>query len=118
MPFIQHQVRGAKICHYELAENITIGRSTTNQVVIDDATVSAQHAVIEKAETGYQIRDLGSTNGVYVNGKRLLISPIQPTDNIVIGTHNFRLVEELPNDLQQTVRIKKSWIPGVYYTKD
>lgn len=116
MPYILHQMRGSTIGHCELAETITIGRSTSNQVVIDDATVSAHHAVIERADAGYQIRDLDSTNGVYVNGKRLTLSPIQASDNIVIGTHNLRVVETLPNDLERTVRIKKSWIPGIYYT--
>lgn len=116
MPYILHELRGSTISHYELAEHITIGRSTSNQVVIDDATVSAQHAIIEKTDTGYQIRDLDSTNGVYVNGKRLTVSPIQAADNIVIGTHNLRVVDALPNELEKTVRIKKSWIPGIYYT--
>lgn len=116
MPYILHELRGSNISHYELAEHITIGRSTSNQVVIDDATVSAHHAIIEKTETGYQIRDLDSTNGVYVNGKRLTVSPIQAADNIVIGTHNLRVVDTLPNELEKTVRIKKSWIPGIYYT--
>lgn len=116
MPYILHELRGSTISHHELADHITIGRSTNNQVVIDDATVSAQHAVIEKTDDGYQIRDLGSTNGVHINGKRLSVSPVQAADTIVIGTHNLRVVDSLPNELEKTVRIKKSWIPGIYYT--
>jgi hypothetical protein len=37
---------------------------------------------------------------------------------VVIGTHTVRLVEQLPDSLQHTLKIKKSWIPGVYYTAD
>lgn len=117
MPYIQHQLGDSSICHYQLGDQITIGRSTLNQVVIDDATVSARHAVIEKTNAGYQIRDLESTNGVYVNGKRLAFGAIKATDTIAIGTHNLRLVDTLPDELQKTIKIKKSWIPGIYYTE-
>lgn len=117
MPYIRHQFGDSSVCHYQLANEITIGRSTRNQVVIDDATVSARHAVIEKIKSGYQIRDLDSTNGVFVNGKRITLEIIQSTDTIAIGTHNLSLVDNLPDELQKTVRIKKSWIPGIYYTE-
>lgn len=116
MPYIQHLLAGASISHYKLAEALRIGRSADNHIVLNDATVSAQHAVIEKTDSGYQIRDLDSTNGVFINGKRLALSELQFNDVIAIGTHNLRMVEQLPDELQQTVRIKKSWIPGIYYT--
>lgn len=116
MPYILHQLGDSTICHYELADQIRIGRSTNNHVVIDDATVSAQHAVIEKTDSGYQIRDLDSTNGVLVNNKKLKQSPITEQDIIVIGTHNLQLVEQLSEELEKTLKIKKSWLPGVYYT--
>lgn len=118
MPYIQHQLGGSTICHYELAEQITIGRSADNHVVIDDATVSAHHAVIERTDAGYQIRDLGSTNGVRINGKVQQHSLVTQDDLIIIGTHNLRLVEQIPDELQKTLKIKKSWIPGVYYTAE
>lgn len=118
MPYIHHQLNGSSICHYELGERLTIGRGSDNQLVIDDATVSAHHAAIEKVGEGYQIRDLGSTNGVFVNGKRVPVSPIGVEDTIVVGTHDLQFVAQLSDALQRTLRIKKSWIPGVYYTAD
>lgn len=118
MPYIHHQLNGASICHYELGDRLTIGRSTDNQLVIDDATVSAHHAVIEKVDEGYRIRDLGSTNGVFVNGKRQTESPIAENDTIVVGTHDLEFVAQLSDALQKTLKIKKSWIPGVYYTAE
>ena len=118
MPYIQHQFNGATLCHYELAERLTIGRHPDNDISIDDATVSAHHAVIEKMPYGYQIRDLASTNGLRVNGKKTELSTLQPGEPIIIGTHTLLLVENIPNNLHHTLKIKKSWIPGVYYTAD
>jgi pSer/pThr/pTyr-binding forkhead associated (FHA) protein len=54
---------------YELVGDVTtIGRAPSNDVVIDDPTVSAQHATLLKEPDGYRLRDLGSTNGTHVNG--------------------------------------------------
>jgi pSer/pThr/pTyr-binding forkhead associated (FHA) protein len=44
---------------------ITIGRSTTNDIVIDDLVVSRSHAEIRSTPEGYVIKDLGSTNGLF-----------------------------------------------------
>ncbi len=118
MPYIHHLLNGASIGYYPLDESLTIGRNPENHLVIDDPTVSGQHAVIERAADGYQIRDLESTNGVFVNGKRLANSPIQVDDHILIGTHDLELVPQISEDLKKTLKIKKSWIPGVYYTAD
>ncbi len=51
--------------------NIMIGRDTTCQVVVDHPSVSWHHAEITRSDGGYEIRDLGSTNGTYVNGQRI-----------------------------------------------
>ncbi len=118
MPYIHHQLNGASIGYHPLEKSFSIGRNPENQLVIDDPTVSGQHAVIESAEEGYRIRDLESTNGVFVNGKRLSSSPIKEGDRIVIGTHDLELVPQISETLKKTLKIKKSWIPGVYYTAD
>ncbi len=118
MPYIQHQFNGATLYHHELLEHATIGRHADNDIVIDDATVSAHHAVIEKMPYGYQIRDLESTNGLRVNGEKTALCKLQPEEAIIIGSHTLRLIEHLPETLQHTLKIKKSWIPGMYYTAD
>ena len=46
----------------------SIGRSTLNDIVLNDATISQRHASIEYSRTGVLLRDLGSTNGSYVGG--------------------------------------------------
>ena len=116
MPYIQHQFNGATVSHYELGEQLSIGRAADNHILIDDATVSGHHAVIEKTDAGIQIRDLGSTNGIRVNGEKASSALITENDVIIIGTHTLSLIEHLSDELQKTLKIKKSWIPGVYYT--
>ena len=127
MPYIQHQLNGAIVNHYPIdmmeIENsvLSIGRSNENDIQLDDATVSAQHAVIESTESGVQVRDLNSTNGVFLNGKKLGrgdTSVLSVGDVMVIGAHDFSLINELPNEMDKTLKIKKSWIPGVYYTEE
>ena len=51
----------------DLVAQITIGRSSDNQVVIDNKLASRHHAVIQKIKNAYFIKDAGSTNGTFVN---------------------------------------------------
>ena len=68
------------------AEEIIIGRGEDNGIVLNTAEVSRAHAVLTKTEGGYMIRDLGSTNGTFVDkkevgGKYLL----KPGDTVMLG---------------------------------
>ena len=57
---------------YELTDEVTgVGRAATAQIVLADGFASRQHAEIHFVDNGYQIRDLGSKNGVYVRNQRL-----------------------------------------------
>lgn len=64
---------------------LTIGRHPTNHVVIDIATVSAEHAVVEYVGGVYRLTDRGSRNGTYVNGQRITEYHLQDGDIIRIG---------------------------------
>ena len=50
------------------SESTTLGRSTDNEIFLDDVTVSRKHAEISRNGKNYSIRDCGSLNGTYVDG--------------------------------------------------
>jgi pSer/pThr/pTyr-binding forkhead associated (FHA) protein len=50
------------------SESTTLGRSTDNEIFLDDVTVSRKHAEISRNGKTYSIRDCGSLNGTYVDG--------------------------------------------------
>jgi hypothetical protein len=65
-----------------------VGRSRECDIVLSDANVSRRHAEVLPAAAGaWTIADLGSTNGVIVNGRRIQgTAPLQPGDRIALGT--------------------------------
>lgn len=68
---------------------LTVGRSRTCDVVIDDPLVSRQHATITLGNVPV-LQDLGSFNGTFVNGHRLTGStPLQPGDEVIFGNQTF-----------------------------
>jgi pSer/pThr/pTyr-binding forkhead associated (FHA) protein len=70
------------ITHHLVGDVIKIGRASSNDIVIDDPTVSAEHASLTKSPSGYRLRDLGSTNGTQVNG--VFITDAELTDGAEI----------------------------------
>ena len=67
------------------AEVTTIGSAPGSTVQLSDAGVSRKHAGIRKAEGGFELADLGSTNGVYVNGEKVARRRLQLGDVIRVG---------------------------------
>jgi pSer/pThr/pTyr-binding forkhead associated (FHA) protein len=69
-----------------LEGGVLIGRSSDCQLLLDDDYVSTRHARITLTATGYQVEDLGSTNGTFVNNQRLTQpTPFGPGDTLRIG---------------------------------
>jgi hypothetical protein len=65
---------------------VVIGRSRDCDISVDDPNVSRRHAEIRHEDGAYWIADLGSTNGVLVNGKRVERAKLEPDDEILLGT--------------------------------
>ncbi len=72
---------------FGIGEFLTIGKSTDNQIVINENSVSTRHARIEKVDRNYVIRDLRSMSGTFVNGVRILEAFLNADDIIVIGNN-------------------------------
>ena len=117
MAFLKQLCNGNTVSMYELGESVSLGRLPENEITVDDPTVSARHAKLERLDGQYVLTDLDSTNGLLVKGKPIAQLVLEQGMSFSIGTHDFEFYENLPPNLDKTLRIKKSWIPGVYYTE-
>ncbi|MGQ5634663.1 MULTISPECIES: FHA domain-containing protein [unclassified Streptomyces] len=78
-----------------------IGRAADNDLVVDDLVVSRRHAELRAHPDGtYEIVDLGSHNGTYLNGRPVTRAPVRPGDVVGIGHFAFSLVGD---ELQEYV---------------
>ena len=101
---------------------LKFGRTADNQVQIDDLAVSNEHAQVVcetngKGENIYFLEDLGSTNGSFVNEAKIQKQQLHHKDTLRIGWNMFTFIDENEVNLEKTSEIKKSWIPGIYFTK-
>lgn len=77
-----------EIAQYELtSRGVRIGRSQENDIVIDNMAVSGKHARIIDDEMGFIIKDLGSWNGTFIDGKPIESRRLSDGDVITIGKH-------------------------------
>src|SRR3984885_4302093 len=74
--------------------NLRIGRAPDNDLVVDDLIVSRYHAELRSTPDGhYEITDLGSPNGTYVNGRRVSVQLLSDSDTVGVGRSTFRLTD-------------------------
>ncbi|MGZ8687230.1 MAG: FHA domain-containing protein, partial [Gaiellaceae bacterium] len=77
-------------------QRLTIGRAEDNDIVLGDLLVSRRHAELRPSpQESFELIDLGSDNGTFVNGRRIQRAVLEPLDVIGIGRHSFRLVDGL-----------------------
>ena len=96
----EHPLSGSLFC---------VGRNTGNDLQPDDASVSGNHATISLSPIDYLedaqhviVEDLNSTNGTWVNGKRVKQQRLKHGDLLAIGSLSFKLVDEQALAVGQT----------------
>lgn len=91
MPKLTLRFKDIEIRDYPVAmgQALTIGRKHSNDIVIDNMAVSGNHARIESVATAFVLRDLGSTNGTFVNGRQVAIHNLRHNEVISIGKHEL-----------------------------
>ncbi|MDI3518424.1 MAG: hypothetical protein PWQ34_571 [Caldanaerobacter sp.] len=77
---------------FSLFEVTSIGRSDECDIVIESPYVSAKHALIRKKGKRFYIEDLNSTNGTFVNGKRVKVARIKNGDVITLGDVDLKFI--------------------------
>lgn len=73
-------------------ESITIGRNEDNVITVDNLAVSGYHARIDAAGQDYILTDLQSTNGTFVNDKKVVSHKLAHGDNVIVGKHRIIFV--------------------------
>jgi pSer/pThr/pTyr-binding forkhead associated (FHA) protein len=117
-------VDGVVANRFEISSSgLCFGRTADNQIVIDDLAVSSQHARVtpltaENGEVQYSLVDLDSTNGTFVNEQKIERQLLHHKDIIRVGWNSFTFINEDEVELEKTTKVKKSWIPGIYYSED
>jgi pSer/pThr/pTyr-binding forkhead associated (FHA) protein len=82
---------------HEVSKPVTvIGRSTGCDIKLGDPNVSRRHAELRQEGTSYWIVDLGSTNGLEVNGSRAERAKLEHGDTVTIGESELVFMRELP----------------------
>ena len=79
---------------YDLAgrDVVTIGRAEVNDITLDDLRVSRRHAQVRRVGAdAWEVRDLGSANGTFVNGQRVTVQPLVEGDVLGIGGRRLQL---------------------------
>lgn len=75
---------------------VSLGRGSDNDIVIDSGSVSGKHAEMHRIEGGYELADMGSTNGIKFDGTRQQLIPLRSGMSVKLGdvAFDFTLSEE------------------------
>lgn len=91
-------------------QSVTLGRSSENDIALDSGSVSVRHAEMSRVEGGYELRDLGSTNGLKLDDQRMDVIPLQNGMSVKLGdvAFDFLLTDE---ELEALAREKSAALP-------
>jgi pSer/pThr/pTyr-binding forkhead associated (FHA) protein len=84
---------------YNLAKtSVSLGRASTNDIVLNDTRVSRNHALLEYGTHGITLVDLGSINGTRLNGVHIKRATLKPGDTINLGNQQLKFQVEDPSE--------------------
>ena len=99
------------IDHIELTQgDIRIGRKPSNDIFIDNLSVSGEHANIFTIGEDSFVQDLGSTNGTFVNNKKITKHHLKNGDQIMVGKHTLIYFSESERQDERTEDFAKTVI--------
>ena len=97
------------------ADALTLGREATNDIQLHDTEVSRRHAELKRSDKTFSLTDLGSSNGTYVNGKRIESHLLANGDEVQMGGSMMLytcLSDESMGDLADKIDIIARHQPG------
>lgn len=95
---------------------LTLGRTSDNQIVVNDPLASRRHARLVKGPEGLVIEDLGSANGTFVNGRREQRTTLRERDIVTIGNADFLVQDGTLALRQKPVAEQGLDVQGVGFT--
>jgi adenylate cyclase len=86
-----------------IREVLTIGRRESCDICLRFPNISGMHAQLMFRDGYWYVRDMGSTNGIKVNGSRIQEKMLHPDDELTIGKRRYTLHYELPSERRQVL---------------
>jgi len=80
----------------QLGRTLVVGRAVTSDIPIYDPTISRTHAEIALTATGIRLKDLGSSNGTFLNGARVTEAEAGESDIVTFGKVAFKVISVTP----------------------
>ena len=100
MPSLVFMLEGTIVKEVDLAKSrTTLGRRPNNDIVIENLTVSGEHAAFHLQGQAVEVEDLHSTNGTFVNGQPVQRQALNDGDQVIIGKYEVRFVQGEPTAL-------------------
>jgi pSer/pThr/pTyr-binding forkhead associated (FHA) protein len=84
-------------------DTVSIGRTTDNDITIDNHSVSSAHGSLTRQGDSYVLKDLGSTNGTVVNGQPVSEVLLKDRDVVFFGAMEFLFAHEVPGDIDAII---------------
>ena len=112
MPKMTLSIDGVVIKEIQLTkERTTLGRRPYNDIVIDNLAVSGEHSAITLQGNEVFIKDLGSTNGTYIDGKAVKKHQLQNKEVVEIGKYRIQFFADRPDQNYEKTMVVR---PGMH----
>jgi adenylate cyclase len=102
MPFKLISTEGEQTFELRSGGTLVVGRALTSDIPVLDPTISRRHAEVLWDGTGVHVKDLGSSNGTFLNGVKVEEAKLSPGDVITFGKVPFRL-KEITGDVRPSI---------------
>ncbi|MEQ9499365.1 MAG: adenylate/guanylate cyclase domain-containing protein [Deltaproteobacteria bacterium] len=89
---------------FVLDEVNSVGRHPKNNIRLNDREISKEHAIIELRGSEWWVRDLNSSNGTYLNTRRITEAHMKDGDELLLGSMRLQFVMQVPDDPRTSVR--------------
>ncbi|MBX2810805.1 MAG: FHA domain-containing protein [Myxococcales bacterium] len=89
---------------FVLSGSTTLGRHPSNKIRLNDREISKQHALIERRFGDWLVRDLDSSNGTFLNNRRIQEAPLRHGDELSLGSMRLSFVVERPEQTKESPR--------------